>query len=358
MNLIRPPEATMIPDKTDLQLQEIAALLTNGTVLYGHPGINGMSGAAIFLFHYARYSGQEYYTGLAKKMVDPLNMLTERVAAIGYGDGLAGFGSAMLYLSGKGLIAPYTAGQLSELDRYIYHNVHRNGIPLLNALTGKTGAGKYFIARLKEEPCLTSGSREFLLQVLSGIIDTLNPPYASYSEIIHAIDILAYACSVNREDPKAKDYLNYCLDKLETMRYEDRHFRNRFQVFDHLKFSLALVTASELSGDPVYAGAAREMLTEDPVYNAYLTGKENVFDNLSTDRLFLYALLAYRTNDEQLQREIGGPLAACSLLPDGVLQGPDTHYGLINGVAGPGMCLLAGKGVLNKDWLDLIPIVY
>lgn len=342
------------------QLKTIADLLLNALFSPCQTGMNGKTGILIFLFHYSAFSKQDIYRRLAEKSLNSILESGIDDIPICYADGLAGAGCAMLYLARKRFIELPLA-YLQDIDHALYNKSWQGNMKFLNSLTGITGTGKYYIDRQAYVFPSDPAPGEYCNKAIYAITSQLYPPYASYSEIIHAIHILGEIYAFTKEDCMAKDYLDYSLDKLETMKYEDLHFCNAYQVFDHLLFALSLISVSEKSGDPKYRRVGMEYLEGDGCFTKYRHAGKNAFRELPAQRWLLYHRLAHKIDNLALQRDMAGLLEdipVASLRQDAVSAQELENFGLFNGYAGLGMHLLTATGVIDREWFDLIPAVY
>jgi hypothetical protein len=103
--------------------------------------------------------------------------------------------------------------------------------------------------------------------------------------------LLSGLYSVMPDQPKVKMYLDYAIDKLETMVYEDVHFGVYPGTFNPLSVAVTLIQASEKSGDKYYVEKALHFLElYEPGFRQYL---DNDFQNLSSGSLKWSLLYKY-----------------------------------------------------------------
>ena len=115
-----------------------------------HIGLfNGKMGLMIFLFHYARHSGNSLYEDFAMELFGEINRDISVETPIGLGNGLCGIGWGILYLSQNGFIENNTNEILEEMDERImeYDLTRMKDLSLEN---GFQGMALYLSERLKD----------------------------------------------------------------------------------------------------------------------------------------------------------------------------------------------------------------
>ena len=115
-----------------------------------HIGLfNGKMGLIIFLFHYARHSGNSLYEDFAMELFEEINRDISAETPIGLGNGLCGIGWGILYLSQNGFIENNTNEILEEMDERImeYDLTRMKDLSLEN---GFQGMALYLSERLKD----------------------------------------------------------------------------------------------------------------------------------------------------------------------------------------------------------------
>ena len=113
-----------------------------------------------------------------------------------------------------------------------------------------------------------------LKQELSRVVDRLDKSYTTYPVLLGVVDILSAACSLMVNEGKARDYLCYAADKLETMVREDKFFGLCSGAFQPLSATLTLLRAAEQAGMPDLAAKAQWVLEHsDPAQYPVLPGR-------------------------------------------------------------------------------------
>lgn len=115
-----------------------------------HIGLfDGKMGLMIFLFHYARHSGNSLYEDFAMELFEEINRNISVETPIGLGNGLCGIGWGILYLSQNGFIEDKTNEILEEMDERImeYDLTRMKDLSLEN---GFRGIALYLSERLKD----------------------------------------------------------------------------------------------------------------------------------------------------------------------------------------------------------------
>lgn len=103
----------------------------------------------IFLFHYARHSGNSLYEDFAMEQFGEINRDISVETPIGLGNGLCGIGWGILHLSHNGFIEDNTNEILEEMDERImeYDLTRMKDLSLEN---GFQGMALYLSERLKD----------------------------------------------------------------------------------------------------------------------------------------------------------------------------------------------------------------
>ena len=149
---------------------------------------------------------------------------------------------------------------------------------------------------------------------------------------------------------KANAYLNYAVNKLETIVHEDVHFGNFPNGgFHPLIAAVTLVMASEKTGNGIFTEKAYLYLQlYEPPYRDFLS-VENQTDELKWSFLYLY--LYKKIGDhvcmQQSEERLNNALTKDYKLP--------ASMGLLNGYAGAGMYLFALNDHLDGKWMDIVP---
>jgi len=127
-------------------LRDIAA--RTKTEVISEIGIwKGRMGIVIFLFHYARYSGNESYKMLAENMLTDMFNDIRKDTHCGFATGLSGIGWGIEYLHQQGFIEGDTNEILFDFDKRIME-INPNRIVDLNKDYGLGGIVLYLLARL------------------------------------------------------------------------------------------------------------------------------------------------------------------------------------------------------------------
>ena len=110
---------------------------------------DGKMGLMIFLFHYARHSGNSLYEDFAMELFEDIGRDISVATPVGLGNGLCGIGWGILYLSQNGFIEDNTNEILEEIDERImeYDLARMKDLSLEN---GFQGIALYLTERLKD----------------------------------------------------------------------------------------------------------------------------------------------------------------------------------------------------------------
>ena len=328
--------------KINRQLQQIADFLINKADFLGNVGLfNGKTGVALFLFHLGRETGNKAYEEFAGELTDRIcESLSNPDLPFSYANGLAGIGTGIDYMIKQKFIDADSDVFLEDFDSIIYQLI-QNFLPSMSEINMEImGFGRYLVERYSKTNH----------EILFAFINALSCPYITYDDIMSAIHFLSSVVPLNVAQEKAKAYLNYAVNKLETMVHEDVHFGNFPNGgFHPLIAAVTLVMASEKAGNGIYAEKANQYLQlyELP-FRDYLSNK-NQTDALKWS--YLYRYLYNKLGDpvflEQSEDRLNIALTKDYQRPASV--------GLLDGYAGAGMYLLSLIGHLDGKWLDIIP---
>lgn len=128
-------------------LARIADIITEDLSSCDDMGLfNGKTGLALFLFRYAKYTGNSFYEDCARKLLDEIAENIDTVSSPGFLDGLTGIGWGIEYLAQNDFIDADTNEVLNELDEVIFAaRQQRNLIDWEE--DGIFGYGLYFLSR-------------------------------------------------------------------------------------------------------------------------------------------------------------------------------------------------------------------
>lgn len=357
------------PSKSEVEnrLHRIAnVLLLNASFINNIGLLNGKMGIAIFFYQYSKFSGNKIFSGYAGELIDEIYEEILQNSPVDYADGLAGLGPGIGYLVNKGFIEADIDEVLADLDKQLQHHTFHHAPLMLDVYFGITGIGNYFVSRLNNHSDAPETEiRALNKECLNKITGMLNLPYNSYKDILSVINLLSGAYPVMTDQPKVKMYLDYAIDKLETMVCEDVHFGVYPRTFNPLSVAVSLIQASEKSGNQCYIKRALHFLERyEDTFRQYL---DNDFQNLSSGSLkwsLLYKYLGVKLKDNKYL-QLSGEWLNLALVEDkeslagfrvGNLNNTSA-MGIIDGYAGVGLALLTLIEKCSMDWLNLIPVV-
>lgn len=138
-----------VKNPVDLRLRRIAdVLLLNGSFT-DNPGLlNGKMGIAIFLYRYARSTGNEMYGTYAGELIDEIYEAISTQTPVDFANGLTGIGWGIEYLVKNGFVEADTDEALAELDNTVYKSNLDQSL-LFDNINGLSGYGFYYISRLR-----------------------------------------------------------------------------------------------------------------------------------------------------------------------------------------------------------------
>lgn len=355
------PEA---PDFFSPLLRRIAdVLLVNGSFVGNWGLLRGKTGIAVFLYHYARYSGREVYAEFAGELIEDILTQIDQGSPVHYADGLSGFGVGVEYLVHQQFIEANTAEVLESVDALVRHHSIYHTPETLWMDYGVTGLGKYFAARFKNPYNLRDSAPATLLKEdLSLIVDLLDKSYSSYPVLLGVMDLLSDACALKVNEDKARDYLRYTADKLETMVQEDAHFGHYPGAFHPLDVGLMLFRAAERTGMSDFSERAQWVLNR---YETDLESHQSEAGKGIQSGPLRYALQYHCLN--QIYPKSVYAKKSEFLLNKALTEHPEAlagipvenrkgvpELGLMSGYAGAGMALLTLSGSCSAEWTQLL----
>jgi len=132
----------------DYYLKLIAdILLESGMQVKDFGLVNGKMGISVFLFHYARYSGNLMYKDYAVALIEEIQQQTYDSNHYNYAHGLAGVGIGIDYLAQNDFI---TVGKdiLDDFDDKLRYVTFSDCFGDFSLYTGLTGYGRYWQSRV------------------------------------------------------------------------------------------------------------------------------------------------------------------------------------------------------------------
>jgi hypothetical protein len=308
--------------------------------------LNGKTGVALFFFHLAQATGTDVYEEYAGDLIDRICESLHQDMSVCYTDGLAGFGAGMEYMIRQRFIDADTDEPLEDIDSAIRHDIlyHLPATPEISA--GMTGLGKYCTERLSGRTEITDDDRTCLLR----IVDALSCPYSTYRALLGIIHFLSGVVPLGIAPDKTGAYLNYAVDKMETMVHEDVHFGIFPGAgFNPLTAATTLLHAAEKTGYGIYSEKARQYLQlyEQP-FRPHL-GKAMQTASLKWSYLYQYLGKKFGNEDFLQQSEKWLNYALTTEFER------HARMGLSDGYAGAGMYLLSLSGKCTGEWLDIVP---
>lgn len=260
-----------------------------------------------------------------------------------YADGLPGIGTGIEYLAREGLIDGDTNEVLHDFDGIIA----RAGFfspPSIDTRTGIIGQGTYYLARLNNPINIENANRDtgFVEAQLSKIVDMLSVNYFGYKDLFFIMGFLPGVIRLNINRGKAVTYFNYAVDLLETMVYEDIHFKKYPGAFNPLIAAMLLSRSSVKTGNRDLADRAARLLEKhEPGFRLHLAEKYAI------KWAFLYHTL-WKTCNHEVYKELStrwlDKTTGSSLDSE-----PET-------LIMSGMMLLSMNNSINDDWLDWFPM--
>jgi len=303
--------------------------------------LQGKMGIAVFFFHYSRYLDYRDWEEYANQLMNEIVEEIQKMVNCDYIENLAGIGIGIEYLVQQGFICCDTNEILEDFDNQIHHIVSCFS-GQINMKNWITGFGKYYVARLNnpDNRMKTSPGIELIKKHILQIVDSL--PYYSFENIFSVIHFLPDVINLGIDRIKAGHYLNYAVDRLETVVYEDVFFRNYPGSFNPLIAAVLLLRAAKKNNNDDFAARALHFLDKYELnFRQYLSCKHAITWS------FLYHILWKACN-----RTIYQSLST-QWLEKVVIDDMDFDFGeLINA----GMMFLTMNESINEDWLDWFPL--
>jgi hypothetical protein len=329
--------------RIERRLKHIADILQREEISPNVIGIDGEMGRILFLFQYARQTGDDRIKIFAENLLDRINETIGEDTSAGYADGLIGFGTGIEYLVRHRFVDADTDDILEELDVLVHgmiESMHSFFFP------ERRGVEKYLTARLyntsdKEISDCAARNRNSLALML----DHWEKPYNTYPEMITGIDFLSGIYPLNIQRKRVADYLNYAIDKTETMVYEDIHFGIYPGTFNPVALAVALIRAAEKTENSNDIDRARFFLEN------YEQAFRKHLDSRHALRWSLYYHLICKKIEQSDYVEMSGIWLDRFLSAEE--KEVDTSQGL-NGQAGTGLALLSLSDRCEADWMELI----
>ncbi|MBK5719814.1 hypothetical protein JGH11_02890 [Dysgonomonas sp. Marseille-P4677] len=304
--------------------------------------LQGKMGHALFLYQYARHVDYRYEK-YAEKCIDEIVEGIQKMNG-SYADGLAGIGVGIEYLVQEGFVEGDTNEILSDFDEVICHIV--SFAPnLIDIRIGIIGYGKYYLSRLNNpnNKNKENSNTKHIKEQLHKIVDLLSDNYMTYEDLYFVINFLPDIINQDINKGKALVFLNYTVDLLETMVYEDTFFGKQLGAFNPLTVSVLLFNSSKKINNRDLADRALFFLEKyEPEYRIYLAKEYAI------KWAFLYYTL-WKACDCDIYKE-----SSVQWL-DKVT---DNELNFENGdLIISGLMLLSMNESINNDWLDWFPLI-
>jgi len=200
--------------------------------------------------------------------VDQIITEITQTSPFNYKDGLAGFGTAIEYFVTNGFIKVEADDILNDIDDLLHYHLVYTDINDISLQEGITGIGSYYISRLRD-PFLESNQRNRkkqgkrtgeLIDLLDQILSLLETSYNSYADLVSVAHFLIHGYSFFNNKDKAQHYLNYAIDRYETMLHEDKNFGVQIPQNEVWDFAILLAGFSDLTGVSLYRQSACNLL--------------------------------------------------------------------------------------------------
>lgn len=358
------PGESMLIDKSHYALDKIAKILEPLIDSIEDIGLyNGSSGVALFFFSYGNFIANEHFLRIGEGIIDTIADKIDQDVEINYADGVAGFGALVEYLVEKKFIRCDTDSVLEDIDDLINYQLIAKGVKAIDMDHGLTGLGKYYLYRLNNCVNDDHGHRKIRnSEIINEIVELLETSFNNYDDLRSVIQFLADAYPYCTDKTKARDYLRYAIDKMETMISEDRHFGIDPGKFSCLAMSLEMSGLYKKMKEDHYQNMAVYFLNQDRIVRQKNDDTEL---SLKEGLPFLWFVNAnlFVEHQDMIYREAA--LACLKKTVEAAMSGsgyfsgsPSSKkaIGLINGIAGIGMTILSAIDPSPPDWLKLIGV--
>lgn len=303
--------------------------------------LQGRIGIILFFFHYAKFSDRVHGEKYANKLLSEVIEDIQKISYSGQNNILADVGAGIEYLVQQQFVRGNTNVILEDFDEHInrivfYSSKHSK------VLKDITCYGKYYAARLNNpnNRMKTNSSIEPIKKNLSLIISSL--PCFTIEDIFSIIHFLPNVINLDIERKKTYHYLNYAVDRLETVVYENVFFGNYPENFNPIVAAVLLFRAASKNNNDDYIARALHFLDKyESDFRQYLSGEQAIKWS------FLYHILWKSCNRDIYQRLSIQWFENCEL------EKMDLNF---ESLIKAGMMLLTMNESINDDWLDLFPL--
>lgn len=347
---------SLVSPSPEMALKEVARqVMSNAHQANGSGLFYGRMGTAIFLYHYAQCYDNSTCLQLANQLIEEIFDRIEEVNTVDYCTGLAGIGAGFEYLVAKGFIDVDLNELLSDLDDALHESIQFEPAQNLNLLQGITGLAKYCVIR---SYTLRSNGNQQAIDVnrlcMAQVIDQLQVSFLWYDNLLGVIDFLSEAHGLKISEEKADYYLSYAFNKLETIVYEDLHFRLLPDACDPLHIlAICSQAANRTQSKAHFASSLRIFHAFQE--NGYLTGNEKKTPGIS---LLKQALICKKLAANFQYEPFNGLCTEWQkLYIDKNSQRLFPLPALVKGGAGEGLALLSLMEKIPLDWMDHL-VVY
>lgn len=322
---------------------------------------NGKAGIIIFLLCYSKFSNVEKYRSEASALLDETFNMIDLCDDFGYQNGLAGIASAVEFITTHHFLIENFDSVLIDLDYLLLSYLEAKGFNIDRGLRLKEEIwiGTYLINRAINTANVST--RERLLEGISSIINTMKVSYNSIPDVLLVIYFLQATYSLNLREEKGAIYLNYAIDKLETMMLEDEHFNLFPGSFNPYIVSYVYLTAAIKTKTPSFKARADFVEARfGGKYDKYLSGHQVSLSN-SLHNLLLFQELNRINPSPSYEYQINRWSERVNTLADELDKSYDYSHkvyglGLKDGIAGVGLKLLSVSKSIKNDWLRLVPL--
>jgi len=136
------------------KLEEIAGILCDSTDKFNSPGIlAGVSGLALFMFYYSRFTGDSKYAAVGEQALEKaVEMINNGFTNHTFCSGISGLAWTCEHLEQNGFIDRAYISFLNDLDPYFLYSMEKDfGAKNYDFLHGGLGVSLYFLKKSKPD---------------------------------------------------------------------------------------------------------------------------------------------------------------------------------------------------------------
>lgn len=345
-------------------LHDIVCQISTNSTQITNSSLPGKMGAAIFLFHYARYYKIQDCKHLADGFIEQVRNNLAALNSTDQNSDIPGIGAGFTYLLKNGFIDKNTAEMPESAQQIIYKSLpalpHENIPQYLHRLSV---LGKYFTQAHRIRSLTASGpfsdiNRNCVMRLIS-ILYERNikiTPQVNYKDILSMTGVLSRIYPTGFSNKEIRVISRHCLPALEVVLFDKAKFKPFTKGCNPFNLALTLLSIyygtynSDFAALAIrlieeYEGALNNIYSGEDICNTellqhviackklYAELKDETFNKYAKDGLDYYRKRINRDNNSVKYRD-------------------QNDFSLDSGYAGEGMALLTIEGPVGPDWLE------